>query len=150
MAQHYRVKPMYWKGDRRRWDDQEKLLGLYLLTCAHRNLEGLYWLPKAYIAADLGWPPKTVARALTTLIDAGFCQYDDAAEVMLMPKALAHQAPSTEKQLTGAITSLEAVPETALWDEFLVACESHSPKLANRIRMETRSHSNGTANAIRF
>lgn len=140
MAKYYPVWPKYWRGDRRRWDDQEKLLGLYLLTCEHRNLEGLYYLPRTYIAADLAWSPATVDRALATMIDAGFCAYDDDAEVVLVPRALAHQAPRTEKQITGARRSLEAVPTTALWDAFLEACESHAPALSDAIRKDLESH----------
>lgn len=130
MAQYYRVKPKYWKGDRRQWTDQEKLLGLYLMTCDHRNLEGLYWLPKAYIANDLGWSTKAVERALATLITSNFCKYDETAEVVLVVKALEHQAPSTTNQIKGAVASLDAVPSTSLWDEFMVTCRVAAPRLA--------------------
>lgn len=133
MAKYYPVWPKYWRGARKRWDDQAKLLGLYLLTCEHRNLEGLYFLPKSYVVGDLGWPMRTVDRALSVLIADGFCAYDEDAEVILVPKALAHQAPKTEKQITGATRALALVPDTSLWHAFLEACRSHAPSLADAI-----------------
>jgi len=134
MAKYYPVWPKFWRGERRAWTDQEKLLALYLLTCEHRNLEGLYYLPKPYIAADLNWSPRTVDRTLDTLIAAGFCKYDPDAQVVLVPRALAHQAPRTAKQLTGAVRSLDAVPATSLRDDFMTVCAEFAPSLADAIR----------------
>lgn len=149
MASYYRVQPSYWTGDRREWNDREKLLGLYVLTCEHRNLEGLYRLPKAYIAADLGWSMKTVEATLKTLIAAGFVEYDPAAEVILVCKALEYQAPATENQIKGAIASLGRVPKTSLWDRFLVTCESHCQSLSDAIRMRSECDAHTARGQVR-
>jgi hypothetical protein len=144
VANHYRVSPKLWpKARRRGWSDQELMLALYLLTCEHRNLEGLYRLPRQYIAADLGWVGRKVDDALSALCSYGFVQYDDEAQVVLIPKALKHQAPSTENQIKGAITQIERIPRTSLWDAFRMACASHCPKLAEAVEM--RWPSNGDA-----
>jgi hypothetical protein len=140
MAKYYPVWPKYWRGSRRKWDDRHKLLGLYLLTCEHRNLEGLYYLPAAYIAADIGWSQQTAERTLAGLVTEGFCQYDADAEVVFVPKALAYQAPKTDNQITGALRSLEAVPSSCLWQAFVNACESHATRLLHAIREQTEWH----------
>lgn len=148
VANHYRVSPKFWiKARRRGWNDQQITLGLYLLTCEHRNLEGLYRLPKPYIAADLGWPARKVEETLATICDAGFAVYDEDAEMVLIPKALKHQAPSTPNQIKGAITQLERIPRTSLWDAFRIACASHCPKLAEAIAMRWESEGEGDADA---
>lgn len=134
MAKYYRVRPDFWSHDKDSWTDRDKLLGLYLLTCEHRNLEGFYRLPKAYVAADLGWSSKTVDSTLRRLISNGFCLYDSTAEVILLPDVLADQAPSTPKQMVGAINALDRVPPNALWNHFLIGCESHCGQLADAIR----------------
>jgi|SRR5580704_14089394 hypothetical protein len=141
MAQYYRVSPNFWKG-RRSWSDREKLLAQYLLSCPHRNLEGLYWLPLAYVEADLAWAPKVVRSCLQTISTDGFAAYDDDAEVLFLCKALSFQAPSSAKQLQGAISNLERVPKTALWDRFLKACDEWAPELAEKIRNSSQSHPN--------
>jgi hypothetical protein len=134
MANHYRVSPKFWiKARKRGWSDQQTTLALYLLTCEHRNLEGLYRLPKPYIAADLGWGVRKVEEQLTTVCASGFAVYDEDAQIVLIPKALKHQAPSTENQIKGAIAQLERIPRTSLWDAFRIACASHCPKLADAI-----------------
>jgi hypothetical protein len=157
MAQYYRVSPNFWKG-RRNWSDREKLLAQYLLSCPHRNLEGLYWLPLAYVQADLGWPSRAVEDAVATLERDGFAAYDAEAQVMFVCKALKYQSPSTEKQVIGAVSSLERVPETVLWERFLSACADWAPRLAdelakqpgadpNATRIPFGSHSTGSGNA---
>lgn len=133
MAKYYPVFPKFWRGDRRKWSDPTRLLALYLLTCEHRNLEGLYYLPRPYVAADLAWPLEKVEAVLAELEDAAFCAYDETAEVVLVPKALAHQTPKTPKQIAGALNALEAVPATRLLGAFVEACRTHAPDLADAI-----------------
>lgn len=136
MANHYRVSPKFWlKARKRGWTDEQTTLGLYLLTCEHRNLEGLYRLPKPYAAADLGWPLEKLETALAVVCSSGFAAYDEDAEMVLIPKALKHQAPSTDRHVQGAIAQLERIPHTTLWDGFRIACQSHCPKLADAIQM---------------
>lgn len=147
MANHYRVSPKFWlKARRRGWTDQQVTLALYLLTCDHRNLEGLYRLPKPYIAADLAWPAEKVEETLASVCGDGFASYDEDAEVVLIPKALKHQAPSTENQIKGAIAQLARIPRTSLWDAFRMACASHCPRLADAIDMEWPSEPEGDPN----
>jgi hypothetical protein len=136
MANYYRVSPKFWPWARRRGlTDAQATLAFYLLTCEHRNLEGLYRLPKLYISADLGWPAKKVDENLAAVLATGFAEYDDAAEMLLIPKALKHQAPTTEKQIAGAIAQIERIPRSCLWNAFRMACESHCPRLAEAIEM---------------
>lgn len=149
-SEHYRVSPRYWSGDRRTWPDREKLLGVYLLTCEHRNTEGFYRMPKGYIATDLGWSPRTVEDTLANVIGAGFVMYDHDAEVALLPGALKRQRPTTDNQIAGAVRKIALVPDNTLWDAFLAACEAHCPKLAEAIRNEPEihphTHGNGHGN----
>lgn len=133
MPKHHRVSPNFWQGDRRRWNDQEKLLAQYLLTGPHRNLEGLYFLPKQYISADLSWPLEIVTETLQALEQYGFAWYDDDAEVVFLRNALKHQAPKSSPQVIGACNALEAVPRTHLWGDFVCVARKYAPELAGAI-----------------
>lgn len=147
-AQYFRISPKLWRKARMRgWTDSETNLAIYLLTCTHRKLEGLYVLPKPYIASDRAWDLEKVEENLAVLLRDGFAEYDEAAEVVLIPKALKFQSPSTEMQIRGAIAQLRALPRTSLWDRFRVACECHCPKLAAAVEVEWPSHSNATSHA---
>lgn len=133
MIRYHRVDPHYWvlaKG----WDDRTRNVGMYVQTCRHRVTEGLFELPKAYMAADLGYTAPQIARSLSVVVDAGLVKYDDDAEVILICNALAMQSPKTVKQIQGAISRLRMVPATPL------LCDLHS---------HANAHSNAFADAIR-
>lgn len=97
------------------------MLALYLLTCEHRNLEGLYRLPFAYIEADLDWPREAVVNSMADLIRDGFVDYDQDAQVVFLPNALKYHTPKSSKQIQGALNALQGVPDTALWPKFVEA-----------------------------
>jgi len=111
-------------------------LALYLLTCEHRTTEGLYRLPREYMAADLpdGWTLARVTASLAQLVSQGFVQYDDKARVVFLPKAMKYQRPDNGNQQTAAIRNLENLPPTMLSDGFFEAaatyCESFSQALS--------------------
>lgn len=134
MAKYFQIWPSFWRGDRRRWSDDQKLLALYLLCCEHRSLEGYYFLPKGYIIADLpGWDMSKVDRLLGALVACGFCSYDEDAQVVFVVKALEHDAPKGPRRVTGAVKALRAVPASTLWPAFLEACATHAPELAEAL-----------------
>jgi hypothetical protein len=130
MARYYPVSPLYWSdGKVSDLADGPKLLALYLLTCPHRNLEGLYRLPLAYIEADLGWDEAVLFSRFEIVLGAGFAEYDYDASVVFLPKALKYHQPSTAPQIQGALNALQAVPDTALYDSFLEAARQYAPRL---------------------
>lgn len=130
MARYYPVSPLYWSDDKVcKWSDRERLLALYLLTCPHRNLEGLYRLPVAYIEADLGWHKNDVRDGLVRMAVDSFAAYDTEASVVWLPNALRYHQPATEPQVQGAINALQAVPDTKLYPSFLEAARQYAPRL---------------------
>ena len=134
MARYYPVSPLFWMDDKiGQLDDQGKILALYLLTCEHRNLEGLFRLPYAYIQADLAWDEQTVRDEMARLIELGFIAYDEAARVVFLPKALKYHEPKAPKQVQGAINALQQVPDTTLWPMFQEAAAMFAPALSTAI-----------------
>jgi hypothetical protein len=113
---YWRIAPAFW-GDEKvsRWSDDARFLALYLLTCEHRTLEGLFRLPKGYVMADLGWSAERLAEPFGQLLAGGFIEYDETLRVCLIVNALAYQAPENPNQVTAALKLLEELPETALF-----------------------------------
>lgn len=152
MASFYQISPLFWTDPKvTAWNDSERCLALYLLTCEHRNLEGLYRLPYAYISADLGHDKDTIAASMETLIRADFCRYDLEAQVVFLPKALKYRQPTTKKHLDGALNDLRAVPDSYLFTDFQKAAAEFAPALSELLGnpyewenqdLET-THSNG-------
>jgi len=148
MARYYPVSPLYWSDPKvASWSPEATLLGLYLLTCEHRNLEGLYRLPYAYAQADLRWTEQEIVGAMADLIETDFIAYDYDAQVVLLPKALKYHTPKSDRQIQGAINALQEVPDTALWPDFLAAAHEYAPALYARLEpVESNpyeTHSNG-------
>jgi hypothetical protein len=132
MAQYWRVSPRIWLHHD--WDEDTKLLALYILTCDHRTTEGLFRLPKPYICADLQWLPERLGKPFSKLLANGFIEYDETAQVVLIVKALKWQRPDNPNQQTAAIKALEELPETRLWERFLTVAEEYAKGFAQALR----------------
>ena len=134
MARYYPVSPLYWTDSKvQSWSRNAALLGLYLLTCEHRNLEGLYRLPYAYAQTDLDWTHEEISDAMAELVDSGFVAYDHDARVVFLPKALKYHQPKSPTQIQGAINALQSVPDTVLFGAFVDAAREYAPTLYRRL-----------------
>lgn len=117
----------------RSWSSDAQLLFLYLLTNEHGTTEGLYRLPKAYVAHDLGWSPKRLAEPFGELLAAGSVQYDDDAEVVLIMKALEYQQPENPNQAIAAARKVAALPPTPLTSTFVLLAQRLCQRLADQL-----------------
>lgn len=149
MASYYPISPMFWRDELvRLWLrdglDRTVLLALYLLTCRHRNLEGLYLLPWGWVEADLGWEADCVAEQAARLMDTRFIEYDQGPEVVFVRNALKYQQPKSERQIKGAITALREVPPNSLLPALSDAAKEHAPDFHKAIRKAFGTHSRGT------
>jgi hypothetical protein len=131
---YYRVSPKFWSSaERLGWDEETRLLALYLLTCDHRSTEGLFRLPKQYILADLEWSAQRLSKPFARLCSDDFIDYDDDAKVMLIVKALAYQSPSNPNGVTAALRALEMVPVTRLDSRFYELSQRYSERLTKAL-----------------
>jgi hypothetical protein len=113
-------------------------LAFYLLTCEHLTTEGLYRLPTAYAITDLGWQSKAkrFQAAFEVLLEEEFVKYDHEFQVVLLPNALAWQAPTNPNQITAAVRKIrDDVPlETPLLKELASLAARLAPRLAQALR----------------
>jgi hypothetical protein len=131
---YYRVSPKFWSSaERLGWDEETRLLALYLLTCDHRSTEGLFRLPKQYILADLEWSAQRLSKPFARLCSDDFIDYDEDAKVMLIVKALAYQSPSNPNGVTAALRALEMVPVTRLDSRFYELSQRYSERLTEAL-----------------
>jgi hypothetical protein len=110
------------------------LLALYLLTCRHRILEGLYRLPRSYIAEDLRWVPKRLDEPFAQLLAEGFIDYDEGAGIVLLKKALFYQPTANDNCRKAACRMLATLPRTRLFAGLLECAEQYDKPLAERLR----------------
>jgi hypothetical protein len=149
VASYYPVSPMFWRDPMvRAWltagHDRTVILALYLLTCRHRNLEGLYLLPWGWVESELVWEAECVAEQAARLLGEGFIQYDDGPEVVFVRNALKYQQPKSKPQLKGAINALREVPANSLLPALTDVAREFAPELHKEIRKAFRTHSKGS------
>lgn len=138
---YWRVSPAFWSdekvsgcGDYPGWSDDAKILALYLLTCEHRNVAGLFRVPKGYICDDLGWERERLAKPLGELLRDGFIEYDEKARLCLIVNTLEYQAPENENQIKATIKALAELPDSSLFARLFEQAERFAKPFAERLR----------------
>ena len=114
------------------WTEPDRYLALYILTCRHRRFEGIYKLPVAYAADDLGWTRTKILAGLRRLQAAGFVDYDADTSVIWITSALKHQQPNRNQAKSSARQVL-ALPPSRLTEAFAKASRTLSPILAEAL-----------------
>lgn len=95
MRDYSKVGPQFWNGTTgkalKAQGPEALIVALYLMTCQHANMLGLYYLSKGYIAIDTGLGMEGACKGLQGAIEAGFCHYDEASEVVWVVEMAAYQ-----------------------------------------------------------
>lgn len=128
---YFRVSPGIW---RQKWTEPTRYLALYLLTCQHRTLEGLFVLPIPYICADLKWSLESLEEPFRQLVNDGFLDYDNEEQVCLIVKALHYQPPRNPNMVKAAVRRIATVPESSLDEPFLRSAIRYCESLAESLR----------------
>ncbi len=132
---YWRVSPAFWTDEKvLDWDQDTRYLALYILTCPHRNLEGLFRLPKGYIMDDLQWSPERLGEPFRVLLDEGFIEYDGRARLCLIVNALEYQSPDNDNYAKAGVKQLAELPKSGLFTRLLELAELHCQPLAKALR----------------
>lgn len=129
------------------WDDPDframanghedaRQLFLYLLTCKHLNLLGMFVIPKAYAMHDLNWTMRRTEAAFNDPVLAKMIQRDPETDVVLLLKRFKHSPLDTENKVKGAVQALNEVPATHLDVKLIEIIE----KLGKGIEWRTLVH----------
>lgn len=114
------IDPRMWSDDKfRRLSDDGKMLFVYLVTCPHCRIGGIYLLDKLYAMADLGWSEKRLEKAFPELTISGMALYDEENRVILLPNFLKYDKAENPNQVKAIISNLESLPYSLLTDKFL-------------------------------
>lgn len=100
-----------------------KLLAVYLMTCQHGTIAGVFRLPDGYVAEDLGWPLETVSEGFAELFDKGFATRCEVTKWVWIRKHLEWNPPENPNQRKAASKMALAVPDECAWKrEFMRVC----------------------------
>ena len=126
VPRYSRISNRFWTDEKSStWNDLVKLAALYVMTCSHRHLEGIFKLPPQYACADLNWTMKSWKSALAFLQESHFLKWDSRTSIVLIINALRYQAPENENQRTAAIRRIKDLPNTPLLQDLCSLALDH-------------------------
>ena len=116
--------------------DDGKLLALYLMTCSHNTIAGVFRLPDGYVAEDIGWEQARVQQGFAELLAKGFANRCETTKWVWVVKHLEWNKPENPNQRKSAAKIAQSVPCECAWKPvFMRVCAEslgiESPKTAN-------------------
>lgn len=117
-------------------------LWLYLLTNDHSHISGLYRLPDALGAYDMGVEVEKYQASLQELVDAEMVQRDDETAEIWVVNALSYQA-HTPNNLKAAVSQVDQVHSESLAEAFLERYRALLQSKPKAKRKPSGSHQEG-------
>lgn len=125
MREYGKVSPQLWIGDtgkKLRGCVEAQVVAAYLVSNPHANMIGLYYLPKMFICHETGLPIEGASKGLARCIEAGFCGYDEDAEVVWVPEMakfqIAEQLKPEDKRCAGVQNEYNNTPKNKYLGDF--------------------------------
>jgi uncharacterized phage protein (TIGR02220 family) len=112
-VKYRKVSPVIWQDERfRTFTDDGKLAFRFLLTHPAMTSVGAMRGTVAGLAAELGWPPRRLARALAPALDAAMVEINADAAFVALPRFLRHNPPDNPNVAKAWVTVIgEYLPE---------------------------------------
>lgn len=87
MRDYSRVSSAFWTGETGRLLRKNKdaqIVALYLITCPHANMIGVFRCPIIYISHETGLSIEGASKGLQCLLDVAFCTYEKDSELVFV------------------------------------------------------------------
>lgn len=110
MRDYSKVSPQFWvgrTGKSLRGNLEAQLVALYLMSSPHAEMTGVFNCPLLYVAHETGLPVEAVTRAMTQLIRADFCTYDEALDIVFVHEMARFQIDEELKDKDKRIASVQ-------------------------------------------
>jgi hypothetical protein len=102
MRDYGKVFPTFWIGktgkEIKNLGREAQLTALYLLTCPHATMIGIYYLPLNFLSHETDIPLKGALKALQSIEKINFCTYDLASEYIWVHNMAFYQIGGPLKQ----------------------------------------------------
>ncbi|MBW9076929.1 hypothetical protein JNB84_03110 [Rhizobium pusense] len=116
MRKYASIPPRVWQADLKAIRGKLEAIAVHyhLTTSGHANMLGLYYLPIAYIAHEIGLPQEGASKGLIALIEANICSYDFEREIVwvhdMAADQIATQLSPKDKRVKGIADQLVMLP----------------------------------------
>jgi len=95
--------------------DDGKVLALYLMTCSHSTIAGVFRLPDGYVSEDLGWTSARVSKGFAELFHKGFSNRCETTKWVWIRKHLDWNPPENPNQRKSAAKIAGMIPGECAW-----------------------------------
>lgn len=126
MRDYGKVTPKFWIGETGkalRGNMEAQIVAIYLMTGPHSEWTGVFHCPILYIAHETGLPFEGASKGLQSLIEAGFCIFDEASETVFVFNMAAHQIgeelKASDKRVAGVRNEVKKWPQGRIKTAFI-------------------------------
>ena len=133
MRDYGKISPQFWTGKTgkaiKAGGPESVVVAMYLMSSPHSNMIGMYYLPMMYVAHETGLGIEGALKGLGRALEAGFCSYDDASEVVWVHEMaryqIAAELSANDNRVKGIQREIDSVPEnpfvSAFYDKYSAA-----------------------------
>lgn len=126
MREYSKVGPKFWIGSTgkklRAAGAEAQVVALYLMSSPHANMLGLYYIPQMFIAHETGLGLEGATKGLLSAIEAGFCEYDAASEMVWVIEMAKYQVGEALKEkdlrIKGVQNEYDSLPNNPYLSRF--------------------------------
>ncbi len=124
MRDYGKVHTTFWTSSSiRDLSENARLLAMYLLTCPHGTIAGVFRLPDGYACEDLQWTPGRVEEGFDELFLNGFAKRCGTTKWVWVVKHLEWNPPENPNQRKSACKVIGQIPDACDWKlDFMRAC----------------------------
>jgi hypothetical protein len=116
MRDYGKVYTSFWSSQNiQDLSDDGKVLALYLMTCQHNTISGVFRLPDGYAAEDLKWSSERVSKGFTELLANGFANRCETTKWVWVIKHFEWNAPENPNQVKAAKKCAQSIPDECAW-----------------------------------
>lgn len=116
MRDYGRVSCKFWSSPKiRQLSPDAERLAIYLLTCEHCTIAGVFRLPDGYAGDDLQWPTEMVSQGFAELFRNGFATRCERTKWVWIYDFLQHNPLANPNQRKAAAKVAEAIPVSCAW-----------------------------------
>lgn len=124
MRDYGKVHTSFWSSaTTRSLSEDARALALYLLTCPHGTIAGVFRLPDGYACEDLQWGAERVQKGFAELLSKGFANRCETTKWVWVTKHLEWNPPENPNQRKAVAKIATQVPAECAWNlEFMRVC----------------------------
>ena len=127
MRDYGKVHTSFWaSANIRNLSEDGRALALYLLTCPHGTIAGVFRLPDGYASEDLQWTSKRVREGFAELFANGFANRCETTKWVWVIKHLEWNPPENPNQRKSAAKVAAQIPDECGWKPAFMRCSGVS------------------------